>query len=98
MQARLFQASALYMISQSKARYLWMRLGKLGYRKREPAELDLLKEKASLLAELFNVHRQSFGFSIKSSPAFCFSSPWRSTPATVLSLTPPAAGALASGS
>jgi Zn-dependent peptidase ImmA (M78 family) len=58
MQALLYRASELKVISERKARYLWMQMGKLGYRKREPAELNIPQEKPTLVHELFDVHRK----------------------------------------
>lgn len=60
----LYRAKTLGGISERNARYLWMRMGKLGYRRREPAELDIPTEKPSLLAELLEMHRQDLGFSL----------------------------------
>lgn len=62
MQALLYRASELELVTERKARYMWMRLGKLGYRRREPAELDIPQEKPSLLRELFEVHQSEFGY------------------------------------
>ena len=39
-------------------------MSKRGYRKREPAELDLLPERPSLLNELVAFHRAELGYSL----------------------------------
>jgi hypothetical protein len=47
-----------------QSRYLWMQMGRAGYRRREPAELDVLHETPTLLRELIDVHRNAFGYSL----------------------------------
>jgi Zn-dependent peptidase ImmA (M78 family)/transcriptional regulator with XRE-family HTH domain len=64
MQALLMRASALGEISPRSARTLWMQLGKLGYRTREPAEVDIPRESPGILRELLQVHQQDLDYSI----------------------------------
>ena len=52
MGAILKRATDLECIAAGSARYLWMTLSKRGYRKREPAELDLSPEPPTMLQEI----------------------------------------------
>lgn len=64
MAALLHRASDLKKISQRKARYLWMQMGKAGYRKREPAELDIPIEEPILLQELIQTHFNELNYTV----------------------------------
>lgn len=64
MAALLQRASTLGKISERKARYLWMQMGKAGYRKREPVELDIPAEEPSLLQELIGVHLNELNYTV----------------------------------
>ncbi len=39
-------------------------MGRAGYREREPAELDFPREEPRILRELFEIHRDSLGYSV----------------------------------
>lgn len=60
----LTHASRLAAITPRQSRYLWSQMAKAGYKQREPAELDLPKERAGLLQEIFDLHRDDFAYSI----------------------------------
>lgn len=64
MAALITHATRLGAITERQARYLWMQMSKAGYRQREPAELDFSKEEPRLLGDLFDLHRDEFGYSI----------------------------------
>ena len=65
MNSILKQASDLNVMSPSAIRYLWIQMAQRGYRKREPAELDLLPERPSLLQEVMDFYRADLGYSIE---------------------------------
>lgn len=64
MAAILKTASDLNCIADGSARYLWIQLSQRGYRKREPAELDLAPEPPTLLREIFDFYRKDLGYSL----------------------------------
>jgi Zn-dependent peptidase ImmA (M78 family)/transcriptional regulator with XRE-family HTH domain len=57
MAALLKRATDLGEITHRQARTLWMRMGEAGYRTREPAELDIAVEPASLYQQLVDAYR-----------------------------------------
>jgi Zn-dependent peptidase ImmA (M78 family)/DNA-binding XRE family transcriptional regulator len=61
MQALLMRARSLERISESQYKYLWMQMGKMGYRLNEPITIPL--EPPSLLQETINVHIEKLGYS-----------------------------------
>lgn len=63
MQAILKRAGDLEEISPRAARGLWMQLGKLGYRTREPSEIDIPREEPTMVRQLFAVHQRDLGYS-----------------------------------
>jgi Zn-dependent peptidase ImmA (M78 family)/transcriptional regulator with XRE-family HTH domain len=63
MQALLTRAQHLGAITVRQARYLWMLIGKAGFRTREPAEAEVVAERPSLLGEILDLYRHTFGFS-----------------------------------
>lgn len=65
MAALLKTATDLKCITSGSARYLWIQLSSRGYRKREPAELDLQPEPPTLLREIFDFYRKDLGYSIE---------------------------------
>ncbi len=64
MQALLYRATELKMLDKRRARYLWMRMGHLGYRRTEPAEMDVPRERATTFQELLDLHRKHFRFTL----------------------------------
>jgi Zn-dependent peptidase ImmA (M78 family) len=65
MQALVYRAQELNVIGRGKAQYLWVQLSRLGYRTREPSELDPPREEPSTLKQLVEVHTGAFRYSIK---------------------------------
>ena len=65
MQALLKRAENLHCISSGAARYLWMNLSKRGYRKREPAELDLSAEPPTMLREFLECYQRDLGYTVE---------------------------------
>ncbi len=63
MAAILKRAEELHTITSNQARYLWSQMSKAGYKKREPIELDVSGEQASLLHELIETHRKELEYS-----------------------------------
>jgi Zn-dependent peptidase ImmA (M78 family)/transcriptional regulator with XRE-family HTH domain len=63
MQALLYRAKTLGVISENKSRYLWMQLSKAGYRKNEPVRVEA--EVPSILKQLIDVHLTEFGYTEK---------------------------------
>ena len=64
MAALLKRASDLGAVGPRQARYLWMQIGKAGYRLREPPELDLPREEPTLLSRLLAVYKDDLGYGI----------------------------------
>jgi len=64
MAALLKRATDLEVITPRKARSLWVELGKAGYRKREPVELDLPRESPSLLNEIIQAYTDDMEYSV----------------------------------
>jgi Zn-dependent peptidase ImmA (M78 family)/transcriptional regulator with XRE-family HTH domain len=62
MQALLVRAERLGKITPRQARYLWMQIGKAGFRTREPAEADVPREQPRLLAEIVETYVTRMGF------------------------------------
>jgi len=56
MQALLMKANELNKLTYSQNRYLWQQISSLGFRKREPAELDPPFEETTLVKELLKLH------------------------------------------
>ncbi len=54
----IYRARDVKAISESRAKSLWTQLAKLGFARREPAELQPSGEKPDLLFELVEVHRE----------------------------------------
>jgi Zn-dependent peptidase ImmA (M78 family) len=65
MAALLVRAERIGTISHRKYRSLWTKMGKAGYRKREPAELDIPKEEPKLESRLIELHLNELGYSVE---------------------------------
>lgn len=63
MQALLMRAKTLKTISAKRATTLWKQMSALGFRKREPSELDLSPESPRLLRGLLDYHLKHLGMS-----------------------------------
>ena len=62
--ALLYRATELRCISPRQQRSLWMSMGKLGYRRKEPPELDIPIEQPTILQELISLHREQLSYSV----------------------------------
>lgn len=63
MAALIKRARTLDKMNERQYRYMMMQMGKLGYRLREPAELDPPQEEPTLLQEVLDYHTKSLGYS-----------------------------------
>ena len=61
MSALLMRAGNLGLISPRRKSYLWMQMGKAGWRKKEP--VDIPPEEATLFDEVISVHKNDLGYS-----------------------------------
>lgn len=61
----LYCAGSLGVVTERQKRYLYMRMGELGFRRQEPPELDIPKERPSLLQEVLDLHRNDLGYSLE---------------------------------
>ncbi len=64
MQALVMRAYKLGMISNRKRRFMFMELGKAGYRMREPSELDPPIERPKRLANILDFHEKTLGYTV----------------------------------
>lgn len=64
MGALIKKASDLGRITERQSRYLWMQMGKLGYRVKEPAELAPPAEKPWILEEIITVYANDLKYSL----------------------------------
>lgn len=64
MAAILKRAGDIGAITTNQARYIWMQMAKMGYKTREPVELDVGGEAPELLHELIETYRKDLGYSI----------------------------------
>ncbi|HXA01897.1 MAG TPA: ImmA/IrrE family metallo-endopeptidase [Cytophagaceae bacterium] len=65
MGALIKRASDLKVISDNQYKYLWQQMVKLGYKKREPEELDFDKEEPSIIRQLVDAHIDELEFKEK---------------------------------
>jgi len=65
MSALLVRAKTLKTITQRQYVALWQELGRLGYRRREPAELDVEPEKPTLLRGLIQFYVSTLHYDVK---------------------------------
>jgi Zn-dependent peptidase ImmA (M78 family) len=65
MAALLKRASDLGEITPRRAKSLWTQMGKAGYRMREPSEIDVPKEKPTLLNEIIKTYLVDMKYSAK---------------------------------
>lgn len=64
MQALLKRAENLHTITEAQARYLWVQIAKMGYRMREPAELEPARETPRTLQEMLDFHTETLGYTV----------------------------------
>jgi len=65
MGALILRAKALGTLTDNQYQYLWKQMSKLGYKKREPEELDFPKEVPTLLKEVIDAHIEELMYSEK---------------------------------
>ena len=65
MAALLHRSYDLKKITKRQYQYLWMQMGKAGYRTKEPPEFDIPEEKPLLLREIINTYRNELNYSPK---------------------------------
>jgi Zn-dependent peptidase ImmA (M78 family)/DNA-binding XRE family transcriptional regulator len=63
MGALLMRAKSLGIVTPRSYRYMWMEMGRLGFRTNEPAQLALSPEKPTILEELVGLHLDTFKYS-----------------------------------
>lgn len=64
MGALLYRARQLKVIDQGRYTYLWKEFSRLGYKSREPSELDFPAEKPTVLSDLVKLHTEHLGYSV----------------------------------
>lgn len=62
MAALLMQAERLGKVSTRHARALWSQMAQKGWKRREPANLDLPEERPSLVKELIQLYRSELAY------------------------------------
>jgi Zn-dependent peptidase ImmA (M78 family)/transcriptional regulator with XRE-family HTH domain len=63
MGAILVRGKVLNLITENQYRYVWQQMAMLGYKTKEPAELTVAKEKATLIKEILEMHIHELGYS-----------------------------------
>ena len=58
----LKRAQDVQAISDGAAKYMWIQFSKAGYKKREPAELDIPREVPTTLRSLIDAHAEDLGY------------------------------------
>ncbi|MEW5928607.1 MAG: XRE family transcriptional regulator [Gemmatimonadota bacterium] len=64
MGALLYRAYQLKVVEYNRYTRLWQEFGRLGYRTREPAELDFPPEKPTVIDDLVKLHFQHLGYTV----------------------------------
>jgi Zn-dependent peptidase ImmA (M78 family) len=67
------RAAQIGKINRAGEVWLWKRMGKLGYRKREPQELEIENEKPRLIEELLDFYTDERGYTLSDMATFLFS-------------------------
>jgi Zn-dependent peptidase ImmA (M78 family)/DNA-binding XRE family transcriptional regulator len=62
MGALLYRAKELAQVTENQYRYLWQQMAYLGYKTKEPAELSVPAEKATLFKEMLELHVNELGY------------------------------------
>ncbi len=62
MGALLYKAKELAQVTDNQYRYLWQQMAYLGYKTKEPAELNVSPEKATLFKEMLELHTNELGY------------------------------------
>ena len=63
MAAILVKCKEMGMITDNQYKYIWQQMAMLGYKKREPFELTVPKEKPKLVQEILEIHQKNLGYS-----------------------------------
>lgn len=63
MQSLLYRAGVLGRISDRQKQYLWMQMGKAGYRLQEPIDVEV--EHATLYREIIDAHFEDLNYTLK---------------------------------
>ena len=64
MQALLMRAMQLGTVTSNQSQYLWRQISWLGYRKREPVELDFERESPGVFPRVLQIHFQDLGYTL----------------------------------
>ena len=64
MSSLLMTADREGLLTPSQKKYLWIQMTKLGYRTREPVELEFPKEKALTMDQIFDYYQTDLEYSI----------------------------------
>jgi len=62
MAALLVAAKQTKAITDNQSQYLWRQMSKAGYRRREPAELDIPLEQPTVMPEILRLHMEELGY------------------------------------
>jgi len=65
MQALLYRAKTVGAITANQSQYLWRQISSMGYRRREPSELDFPVEEPGVLPEIIRIHLEDLDYGIK---------------------------------
>jgi Zn-dependent peptidase ImmA (M78 family)/DNA-binding XRE family transcriptional regulator len=63
MSSILYRAGDIGAISPHQQKYLWIEMNKLGYKTREPAQIDIKMEMPTNITEIINLHTQDLEYS-----------------------------------
>lgn len=64
MAALLYRAGTVGAITDNQSHYLWRQMSRLGYRRKEPPELDFPAEEPSVLPEIIRIHLEELGYDL----------------------------------
>lgn len=65
MSSILYRAGSIEAVSPNSLKYLWIEMNKLGYKLREPSEIDIQREVPKNVDEVINIHVQELEYSLK---------------------------------
>lgn len=64
MNALLYRAKTIGVISANQSQYLWRQMSAMGYRKTEPPELEFSAEQPTVLPEIIRIHMNDLGYDL----------------------------------
>jgi Zn-dependent peptidase ImmA (M78 family)/DNA-binding XRE family transcriptional regulator len=73
MQSLLMRSASLNKITPRQYQYLWMQMGKYGYRLNEPRELEIPQEKSTLLQEIVEMYLRDLCYTTDQLKKFLYS-------------------------